>query len=891
MIDFGNLLEEQAVVQPKKMNKLFQEAKKSEKDDDVDSAVEKYDDRYDLDNGPDVEIEPVDVDVDDDNSDDEKDDDSKKEESDEDDKEKDNKKSSKKKSEKDDEEDIDYDEECGDEVVGESFGQWRTDDKAKAKYKKQLIYFEKQLINLTKSLKKNPNNPTIIDELKDIYQFIQNARQRYLMSLGNPEYDTSEIEKLEQTIHKLLKLNQVSAELIQNMVNLLKLYLKEVNKVKREKKEKQKPVKESWVYQESILRKRQPNQDVDEESESHRSDNNYYTAITQSSKNLEHLYKTLLKRADKTVVLEELTNLFTELKSLREQYFKNRKDVNRSVDPHQSYQGMKRIIDQDIVAIEKNLEKLADPKEKKPNKNLIKKTIKMINNLQQDMITECERSHPFVIRHTRDISKKMWLFENYVEDSDEDEITMEDGEDAIFAKVGEIMIKLRKQKELQELAEKNGVEINGMRYTDDTVMNIATSVIALLLAKNEGDPRYRRLVEQGMQKRSLKVELINSYKEKANDLINRYDHGPIVGAEPYNRDIEIVTDEDTIEEEFYIDETGEMQSSYYQEADEEDEEDTEEPEEDDSDDEEDEEDDEEDEGDDEPEEDDEDEDKDIEEFYVDPITGELKSTWYNEMDKSDMKSTHKSHHIRDDEDDENIWKFKPGKSVGDIEFGMKKEDVHSELKHYSAPKECQDTKDSVSAEDYGQKFIVYYDARDKVEAIEILKDITVEWDHSTIFPGFVTSVENKALDLKPDMNHPENGLVSKIMGIAIIKDPSNKIRSITFARKDHYKDKEFKKFDKVKWHVDNGSDEKDMIRRFKEVYKFLDKHHLLTPSGKDEMKHISIETILTSREVNDRGYEFLVKYYDKCINFGYEQIRAELEKCWLQFNSSYNSKS
>lgn len=96
-------------------------------------------------------------------------------------------------------------------------------------------------------------------------------------------------------------------------------------------------------------------------------------------------------------------------------------------------------------------------------------------------------------------------------------------DDVIFSKVGQLMSQLHRNQQLQELAEKNGLDVkNSVKLTDDTIDNVAISVVSLLLAKRENDPRYQRLVNTGIQKRSLKTEIINAYKTQANQLINRY---------------------------------------------------------------------------------------------------------------------------------------------------------------------------------------------------------------------------------------------------------------------------------------------------------------------------------------------------------------------------------
>ena len=111
-----------------------------------------------------------------------------------------------------------------------------------------------------------------------------------------------------------------------------------------------------------------------------------------------------------------------------------------------------------------------------------------------------------------------------VRNMDENVTNISDEE--IFSKVGELLNKLKSNQQLQELAEKNGLEVkNTVKLTDDTINNVAISVVSLLLAKRENDPRYQKLVNTGIQKRSLKTEIINTYKNQANQLIERYKSG------------------------------------------------------------------------------------------------------------------------------------------------------------------------------------------------------------------------------------------------------------------------------------------------------------------------------------------------------------------------------
>lgn len=97
-------------------------------------------------------------------------------------------------------------------------------------------------------------------------------------------------------------------------------------------------------------------------------------------------------------------------------------------------------------------------------------------------------------------------------------------DEEIFSNVQKLMQRIQKDQQLQELSERNGLDVkNSIRLTADTSNNIATAVVALMLAKRSGDPRYRKLTILGMNKRSLKTEIINSYKDQAIQLITKYE--------------------------------------------------------------------------------------------------------------------------------------------------------------------------------------------------------------------------------------------------------------------------------------------------------------------------------------------------------------------------------
>lgn len=96
-------------------------------------------------------------------------------------------------------------------------------------------------------------------------------------------------------------------------------------------------------------------------------------------------------------------------------------------------------------------------------------------------------------------------------------------EDFIFSRVGEIMTKLQQNKKLQELAVANGLDVkNTVQFTEETINNIIVAVVALSLAKSQNDPDYDALVRAGMSHRKLKTEVINKYKNQANQIITAY---------------------------------------------------------------------------------------------------------------------------------------------------------------------------------------------------------------------------------------------------------------------------------------------------------------------------------------------------------------------------------
>lgn len=93
----------------------------------------------------------------------------------------------------------------------------------------------------------------------------------------------------------------------------------------------------------------------------------------------------------------------------------------------------------------------------------------------------------------------------------------------IIRKVDVLFSKMEENERLQKLAKANGLDVkNTIELTEDTKNNLAVSIVSLLLAKRENDVRYKTLSRVGLQKRTLKTEIVNAYKDKAMELISRY---------------------------------------------------------------------------------------------------------------------------------------------------------------------------------------------------------------------------------------------------------------------------------------------------------------------------------------------------------------------------------
>lgn len=135
---------------------------------------------------------------------------------------------------------------------------------------------------------------------------------------------------------------------------------------------------------------------------------------------------------------------------------------------------------------------------------------------------------------------------------------------SFYSKAKELLNKLDQNQKLQQLASANGIDVkNSTKLNEATKNNIATSVIALMLAKQQQDPRYAELVRYGMNHRKTKIDLINDYKDQANQIINRAKNNDI---ETLSGFVENAIEREHSDESKTYDENDDDEDHHYQEG-------------------------------------------------------------------------------------------------------------------------------------------------------------------------------------------------------------------------------------------------------------------------------------------------------------------------------------
>ena len=85
-------------------------------------------------------------------------------------------------------------------------------------------------------------------------------------------------------------------------------------------------------------------------------------------------------------------------------------------------------------------------------------------------------------------------------------------------------------------------------------------------------------------------------------------------------------------------------------------------------------------------------------------------------------------------------------------------------------------------------------------------------------------------------------------------------------------------YDKAVWHIDAGEDKDEVVARLLCVFKYLEKHEMLTDEGA-EILEIGIDASISLNEylVNRAGQEFLEKNYDSLMQLSLPEIQIRLK--------------
>ena len=126
------------------------------------------------------------------------------------------------------------------------------------------------------------------------------------------------------------------------------------------------------------------------------------------------------------------------------------------------------------------------------------------------------------------------------------------------------------------------------------------------------------------------------------------------------------------------------------------------------------------------------------------------------------------------------WKLEPLKKIGDIEFGMTRDEVRKKLSlDFEEFKKNEFSKNTT--DDFGD-FHIYYDVSNKVEAVEVFENIEIEIKNKIIYPLNVKDITTILPNAKKFDDSTYIDYQNSI-GIAI---SDNEISSILFAKKDYY---------------------------------------------------------------------------------------------------------
>nr|DAT90258.1 MAG TPA: hypothetical protein [Caudoviricetes sp.] len=128
----------------------------------------------------------------------------------------------------------------------------------------------------------------------------------------------------------------------------------------------------------------------------------------------------------------------------------------------------------------------------------------------------------------------------------------------------------------------------------------------------------------------------------------------------------------------------------------------------------------------------------------------------------------------------------PFKGINNIKFGMTRDAVRAKLNSdESIMNEFRKSNKSTNTTDDFGFCHVYYDSKNKCEAIELFNDKSVMINNDAIIPGNIDNIKK----LIPDLNKNGNEYISTSKSIGITTDNKGNVKSILLARKDYYNTK------------------------------------------------------------------------------------------------------
>lgn len=85
-------------------------------------------------------------------------------------------------------------------------------------------------------------------------------------------------------------------------------------------------------------------------------------------------------------------------------------------------------------------------------------------------------------------------------------------------------------------------------------------------------------------------------------------------------------------------------------------------------------------------------------------------------------------------------------------------------------------------------------------------------------------------------------------------------------------------YDKAAWHIDNGEEKAEVLKRFGLIYEFLARHKMLNGEGMENYEMGADESwALYDRMLTTAGKQFMEKQYDRLLALDLENLQQELK--------------